>query len=210
MIIYIPIKKNSQRVPQKNFREFQGKPLWEHTVDKLKDFKVYVDTDSIEILDKCLSKPWANGFLRKKDLIGDDVSVIDLLKDFKERFNIEETICQIHVTSPLLDVNHINFAKWKIEKEKYDSVFSVDVVQKRFWRKEKYGLCPINHNPAKLEQTQDLPEWYCENSYIYAFKPEVLEMHNRIGKNPFIFEVGFPYNLDIDTEEDWNILKNHE
>ena len=56
MIIYIPIKENSQRVPQKNFREFNGKPLWEHTIDKLKDFEVVVDTDSQEIFDKCLDK----------------------------------------------------------------------------------------------------------------------------------------------------------
>ena len=44
--IFIPIKHNSQRVPNKNFRLFEGKPFWEHTVDKLKNFKVYVDTDS--------------------------------------------------------------------------------------------------------------------------------------------------------------------
>ena len=37
MIIYIPIKQNSQRVPNKNFRLFNGKPLWEHTVDKFSD-----------------------------------------------------------------------------------------------------------------------------------------------------------------------------
>ena len=209
MLIYIPIKQNSQRVPEKNFRIFKGKPLWEHTVDKLKDFNVYVDTDSLEIMDGCMSKPWVKAFLRNKNLQGDEVSVVDLLKDFVKRFKIKDTICQIHVTSPLLDVNHITFSNYKI-KEGFDSVFSVDIVQKRFWRKEKYGLCPVNHNPVKLEQTQDLPEWYCENSYLYTFKPEVLDMHNRIGNNPYIFKVGFPYNLDIDTEEDWNILKNHE
>jgi len=210
MIIYIPIKKNSQRVPQKNFRYFKGKPLWEHTVDKLRGYQVYIDTDSEEILDSCLSKPWAKAFVRNKSLTGDQVSVIDLLKDFSERFKIKEAICQLHVTSPLLDVNHIEEAKRKIEIKKHDSVFSVDVVQKRFWRNESYGLCPINHNPVKLEQTQDLPELYCENSYLYAFNPEVLEMHNRIGKNPYMLKVGFPYNLDIDTEEDWGILKNYK
>ena len=54
MIIYIPIKENSQRVPQKNFREFHGKPLWEHTIDKLKDFQVVIDTDSDDIIKKCI------------------------------------------------------------------------------------------------------------------------------------------------------------
>jgi|TARA_B100001094_G_C18067129_1_gene738050 CMP-N-acetylneuraminic acid synthetase len=57
-----------------------------------------------------------------------------------------------------------------------------------------------------LEQTQDLPEYYCENSYLYAFKPEVLDQNNRIGKNPYLLEIGFPYNLDIDTEQDWDMI----
>ena len=205
MIVYIPIKQNSQRVPEKNFREFKGKPLWEHTVDKLKDHDVFIDTDSSDILDKCLLKPWVKCFTRRERLVGDEISVIDLLKDFVKRFNIQKPICQIHVTSPLLDVNHINFVEHKI-KEGFDSIFSVDAVQKRFWRKETYGLCPVNHNPIKLEQTQDLPELYCENSYLYAFNPEVLEMHNRIGKNPYMLKIGFPYNLDIDTEEDWQLV----
>ena len=211
MIIYIPIKKNSQRVPNKNFRNFRGKPLWLHTVDKFLsgNFEVFIDTDSQEIID---SSHFDNVtvFKRKSHLVGDEVSVIDLLKDFVDSYSIKETVCQIHVTSPLLNIDHVEFAFSKIDKQGYDSVFSVDVVQKRFWRKERYGLCPINHNPMKLEQTQDLPEWYCENSYLYAFKPQVLNTHNRIGGNPYIFEVGFPYNLDIDTEEDWKILKGHE
>ena len=90
--------------------------------------------------------------------------------------------------------------------EGHDSVFSADVVQNRFWRKESYGYCPVNHNPMKLEQTQDLPVYYMENSYLYAFLPKVLEYNNRIGYNPYIMEIGFPYNLDIDTEEDWKLV----
>ena len=38
------------------------------------------------------------------------------------------------------------------------------------------------------------------------FKPEVLDTDNRIGKSPIMFEVEWPYNMDIDTEEDWNKL----
>ena len=78
--------------------------------------------------------------------------------------------------------------------------------QNRFGRKESYGCCPINHNPMKLEQTQDLPLYYMENSYLYTFLPKVLEYNNRIGYNPYIMEIGFPYNLDIDTEEDWKVV----
>jgi CMP-N-acetylneuraminic acid synthetase len=203
MIVYIPIKQNSQRVPCKNFREFDGKPLWEHTVDKLREFDVYIDTDSDSIINRCKKKSWVTCFPRRRHLIGDKVSVVDLLKNFINQFEITDTVCQVHVTSPFLEIDHVKFAFNKINNEGYDSVFSADVVQKRFWTKEPYGLCPVNHNPLKLEQTQDLTKYYCENSYIYAFKPYVLDYNNRIGYNPYIMEIGVPYNLDIDTEDDW-------
>ena len=50
MIIYIPIKEKSQRVPGKNLRLLNKTPLYMHCLYKLKDFKVYVDTDSTMII----------------------------------------------------------------------------------------------------------------------------------------------------------------
>ena len=207
MIIYIPIKENSQRVPRKNFREFKGKPLWEHTIDKLKDFKVVVDTDSYEIIESCKTKEWVTTYERPNKFRGDTVSVVDLMKNYFKLHPTKKPICQLHVTSPFLDINHLKQIRYTLNNLNYDSVFSVDVIQNRFWRTETYGLVPINHNPMVLEQTQDLPKYYMENSYVYAFKPYVLKWGNRIGKNPHMLEVGFPNNLDIDTEEDWKIVK---
>lgn len=208
MLIFIPIKSNSQRVKNKNFRLFGEKPLWKHTIDKLtSEYTVYIDTDSEKIIQDCKKLKNVLTYKRKDALCGDNVSVISLLKYFRNKFNVTDNICQIHVTSPFLDIKHIEFAEQKL-REGYDSVFGVNVMQQRLWRKEEYGYCPINHNPMKLEQTQDLPKYYCENSYLYAFKPEVLNNNNRIGNNPYLLEIDFPYNLDIDTEEDWELLLN--
>lgn len=207
MKIFIPIKENSQRVPRKNFRKLGSKTLWKHTVDKISEYyKVYIDTDSDEIIGECQNLNNVIAYKRDQDLVGDRTSVVSLLKFFKHRYSITENICQIHVTSPFLQVEHIRIAQQKLDNG-YDSVFGVDVMQQRLWRKENYGYCPINHNPMKLEQTQDLPKYYCENSYLYAFNPQVLDKNNRIGNNPYLLEVGFPYNLDIDTEEDWSIIE---
>lgn len=206
MIVYIPIKENSQRVPRKNFREFKGKPLWEHTVDKLKDFQVVIDTDSQEIIDGCKDKKWVTTYLRPQNLRGDKVSVVDLIRNYFKEFTSETWILQIHVTSPFITEETINQLK-ELTKSSYDSFFSVDKIQNRFWREESYGLVPINHNPMKLEQTQDLPPYFMENSCFYLFKRSVLDFGNRIGKNPKQIEIGFPENLDIDTEQDWEIVK---
>ena len=32
--------------------------------------------------------------------------------------------------------------------------------------------------------------------------------NTRIGFNPYFYSIGFPYNKDIDTEDDWNIVES--
>jgi len=205
VIVFIPIKHNSQRVPRKNFRLFNGVPLYKHTLLKYSNEKVFVDTDSDEIFDGIKSDIRLSNvevYRRDQSLIGDTVSVCDLIKNFILKYDIKQPIAQIHVTSPFLLASTVKSC-YNIINE-YDSVASCNVLQVRLWRKEEYGFCPVNHNPAKLEQTQDLPEYYEENSAFYIFKPEVLiRTGNRIGQNPFFYELKDPENLDIDTEEDW-------
>lgn len=205
MIVFIPIKNNSQRVPRKNFRIFNGEPLYKHTLLKYKQHEVYVDTDSTEILEEIRQDTRLSHvipFYREDYLIGDTVSVCSLIKNFINKFSISEPITQIHVTSPFLLDTTVSNAYNNIKD--YDSVVSCNIHNSRFWRKESYGMCPVNHNPLKLEQTQDLPEYYEENSCFYIFRPEVImKTGNRIGIRPYFYEVTEPENLDIDTEKDW-------
>ena len=210
MIIFIPIKENSQRVPRKNFRIFHGLPLYKHTLYKLKDYKVYVDTDSPQIIDEIKSDSNLNhvtAYSRNLQLIGDEISVCQLIVNFIKKFNLQkQIICQTHVTSPFLKTDTLSYAYSKMSD--YDSVVSCNSVQTRLWRKESYGMCPVNHNPSVLQQTQDLPKYYEENSLFYIFNSEtMLYCGNRIGKNPYFFETSFPENLDIDWEADWDLAK---
>lgn len=210
MKIFIPIKHNSQRVPNKNFRNINGVPLWKHTLYKLQNHEVYVDTDSDDIIGQIsLDDKIYNTEVYKRDpwLLGDQVSVCDLIQDFILQYEPNDYICQLHVTSPFLNNDILYDAFQKLE-EGYDSVVSCNKIQTRFWRKEDYGYTPVNHNPLKLEQTQDLPPYYEENSLFYIFKAnDFKKTHMRIGKNPFFYEVRFPYNVDIDTEDDWNLVE---
>ncbi len=207
MIVFIPIKKVSQRVPRKNFRLFKGAPLYKYVLRKYKDHKVYVDTDSQEIIDECSTDITLNhvtAYKRLDTLCGHRTPVCDLIVNFIEKYNISEPIAQIHVTSPFLKCEKIEKA-YKLLLH-HDSVVSCNKHNSRFWRKENYGFCPVNHNPLKLEQTQDLPVLFEENSCFYIFNPSVIKKSgNRIGLNPFFYEIEYPQNLDIDTESDWNI-----
>ena len=88
--------------------------------------------------------------------------------------------------------------------DRHDSVVSCNLHQARFWRKESYGFCPVNHNPTKMQQTQDLPLFYEENSAFYFFNPEnITKLNSRIGLRPYFYPTSQKESVDIDTEEDW-------
>lgn len=205
MIIFVPIKEKSQRVPNKNFRNFGGTPLYKHVLRKFKDHQVFVDTDSDEIIRECQidsSLSHITAYKRKPELCGHKVSVCDLILNFINQFKVQDYVTQMHVTSPFLTPEVLESAFEKINN--HDSVVSCNVINSRLWRKEVYGYCPVNHNPLKMEQTQDLPRLYEENSAFYIFKPEVIKKFgNRIGQTPYFYEIEEPYNIDIDTETDW-------
>lgn len=212
MKIFIPIKENSQRVKRKNFRKINNNSLYNHMLYKLSNFEVYVDTDSDEIFQDINKNEKLNNvtvFKRAPDLIGDKVSVCDLIKNFIEKFNFyDNLIFQTHVTSPFL-TNEIILDSKNCMQGNIDSVVSCNVINSRFWRKENYGFVPVNHNPLKLEQTQDLPNYYEENSVFYIFKgSNFIKNKSRIGMFPYFFPLDFPFNVDIDTESDWNLVES--
>lgn len=200
MKLFIPIKHNSQRVPGKNFRDFGERPLYQHCLKKFASYDIYVDTDSEEIIGTIDGLDGITVYQRLEEHTGDAVSVCDLIHRFaEEHCEPDDIICQIHVTSPFLKPQTLERALSHMDD--HDSVSGCNIVQSRFWRHEDYGFCPVNHNPMKLEQTQDLPELYEENSSFYMFRASViLETGNRIGKTPMFMSVEWPENLDIDTE----------
>jgi CMP-N-acetylneuraminic acid synthetase len=218
MKIFIPIKHESQRVPGKNFRKLGSLPLYKHTLYKLKEYKVFVDTDSDEITEEIRKDSNLTNVItlkRPEHLCGNEVSVNKLIDNFLEGFwrgcsesstviDTNDVICQIHVTSPFLRKETLKDAYSFFECGDYDSVVSCNLINSRLWRKEEYGYCPVNHNPLKLEQTQSLPTLYEENSAFYMFKKSVFAtIKNRVGKNPAFYKVDYPEDFDIDTEDNW-------
>jgi CMP-N-acetylneuraminic acid synthetase len=213
MNIFIPIKQNSQRVPGKNFREFNGLPLYQYVIDNIlkaeKVSKIFIDTDSKEILYFYKNHEKVYAYQRVESLIGDTVSVCDLIEHcITQNALHDEWILQLHVTTPLLKPETIDSICNKVlNADDYDSIVSCNKIQSRLWREEEYGYCPVNHNPMKLEQTQDLPTLYEENSAFYAFDcREFLKTKNRVGTKPYFYGIKFPENVDIDIEADWEML----
>ena len=204
------MRHHSQRVPGKNYRPLAGKPLFHHIVETLlvvpQIAEVVVNTDSPEVVAGLRGYfPAVRVIERPEHLRADDIPMNEILAHDMSQVEADLYL-QTHSTNPLLSAETISGAIDTLlaQYPAYDSLFSVTRLQTRLWDQLSRA---INHNPAVLLQTQDLPPVYEENSCIYIFKKEtLLNRRNRLGERPLMFEIDAAEAWDIDEELDFEIV----
>ena len=212
LVALMPMRHDSERVPGKNYRPFgDGRPLFHHMLGTLSNCRaldlIVVDTDSPTIKEQCAeSFPDVLVIDRPQHLRGGMTPMNDVLM-YDVAQVPSQFYLQTHSTNPLLTGGTVQRAITTMF-EKYpthDSLFGVTRVQTRFWD----GLArAVNHNPAILMRTQDLPPLFEENSCIYIFEGETLRADgNRIGRRPALFEIPRREALDIDDEVDFEMAE---
>ncbi len=207
----VPMRHHSQRVTGKNYRMIAGKPLYAHILDTLLQVgelaEIVVDTDSDIILEGIeRDYPKVISLRRPDNLRADDVPMNEIL--IHDTTQVEaDFYLQTHSTNPLLTAMTISCGINDLLKQypSYDSLFGVTRRQVRLW--DELGR-PINHNPAVLLQTQDLPPVYEENSCMYIFtRDHLISRRNRLGERPMMFEIDPQEAWDVDNEVDFNLAE---
>ena len=208
----MPMKGHSERVPDKNIRNFCGKSLYHVVLTALLQSeyidKVVINTDS-DIIKNDTLKNFERVVIidRPKKIQGDFVSMNDIIAYDLNQIQ-GEYFLQTHSTNPLLQTSTIDIAIETYFKnlKKFDSLFSVTRLQTRLYWKDG---SPVNHNPNELLRTQDLPPMYEENSNLYIFsKKSFMDAgESRIGLKPQLLEINKLEAIDIDEPEDWNIAE---
>jgi len=209
IVALVPMRHHSERVPGKNYRVLAGKPLFHHILDTLlacpEITRIAIDTDSATIIEN-LSKeyPQVTIIERPEHLRADTIAMNEVLLHDTGLLPADLYL-QTHSTNPLLRPETISRAIRTLVSQfpAYDSLFSVTRLQTRLW--DQLGRA-VNHNPAILLRTQDLPPMYEENSCIYLFSRQTLEVRrNRLGERPMLFEIPASEAWDIDEELDFLI-----
>lgn len=218
-VALLPIKANSDRIKEKNFKDFNGKPLFQWVLNTLLETVeidlIVINTDARHILeDKGIYD--TNRILirdRKPEICGDSVSMNSVIAD--DLHNIDaDLFLMTHTTNPLLSsttiLNALTIFHSAQTTDSADSLFSVNKVQGRFYGESGNA---INHDPENLIRTQDLEPWYEENSNLYLFTQDSFtKAGGRIGRNPLMYVTPKLESIDIDTQEDWYFalaLANH-
>ena len=214
-VCVIPARGGSKRIPRKNIKEFNGKPIIAYSIEaalKSNCFnQVIVSTDDDEIAEVAKKYGAQVPFSRPDEFSNDYVGTIPVIKHaiewMEDNNNLIENVCCLYATAPFVRSKIISKAYQKLKDTKADYCFSVTSfafpIQRaiKVTEKNKVSMFYPEYFNAR---SQDLEESYHDAGQFYwgksqAFKDEL----------PLFSEVATPYVLprylvqDIDTPEDW-------
>jgi N-acylneuraminate cytidylyltransferase len=204
----VPIKAHSERLPRKNFREFNGRPLYYWILDTLESVEeidtIIINTDAKEIIDDPPEQFDIEISVRPERLRDDEVTTNII------QYEIDRTDSELYLhtycTCPLLTTETISTAIDQFRNSpSHDSLLPVTKRQKRFYDAD---FNPINHDPQDLSRSQDIPPLYEDSSVLFIYTEETFkDCGHRIGKNPLPFEVNKREAIEIDYLSDFQIAE---
>lgn len=205
IVAFVPIKLNSQRLPNKMLLPLGNMLLFQHIFQKLLDVKKHMNIDiycycsNISIKDML---PDGVIFLQRDEKFdSNDMLGIDIYKSFVNLVDSDIYIL-CHATSPFIKSVSIMEGLNKVLNLNYDSAFSVSKIQTFSWFQNK----PLNYDFNNVVKTQDIEPIYWETSAFYIFEKNILMKHNRrIGFNSCMVVTDRIESIDIDEMEDYEL-----
>lgn len=212
VVALVPMKGHSERIPGKNLKLMHGKPLCFWILETLFQVpsvdQVVVNTDSEELAATVTSAfPAVKIHRRPKEIQGDFVPMNAVLAYDLSQLPEALHFVQTHSTNPLLKPETLRRAidQYFATQEEADSLFAVTRHQARFFDAQGNA---INHNPAELLRTQDLPAVFEENSNFYIFSRESFARRQaRIGDRARMYPMDALEALDIDDFAQWRMVE---
>jgi len=205
----------SKGVPNKNKRDFCGKPLISWTIEQCIDGgidkdNIFVSSDSHDILE--IGHEYGVGsILRTPEVSGDgatsELSWIYSINYLRKLGFNYDWIFAPQVTSPMREPSDIKNGLLMAESGEYDSLFAATKTdQCSLWKRSKGGLESIGYDYKNRKRRQDNDIQYIENGSFYMFKPDsIKKFNNRMYGNIGIVEMDQWKSFEIDSIDDFKL-----
>ena len=213
MKIFTIIKEESKRIPNKNFTDLNGHPLWWHLLSELKDLDITVNTDSPKFI-----KQLQNSDLKKIQVIKRNQKYIDwendesidtspvehMLFDFCKTIDSSDTVVLTHITSPFLKKETIYDAVHMLQKDQNaKSIHSILQIQDFIWLKIDNKANPVNFCSDGVQRTQDLsPILVSKGAFFIAKAGDILDQKKRLPEPLTFFPLNHVEGVEIDNFDD--------
>lgn len=213
----VPARLESKRIPQKNFKLFDGKPMVQHVLETLEESHVfdslYLSTDAPQEMLVGLS-PGVNILSRPDELAGDFATITQVVKHVIEQVEAAgetfDAYCLVYATSVLLTADIYREAATKFNLSVMDYLLSVTdyghPVERGFYLDEKLHLDVGTFD--KSQRTQDFKPFYHDaGCFCFGAKEVWLGEKSIFGPKTEAMILPRSSAVDIDFPEDWQIAE---
>ena len=220
ILVLIPARGGSKRLPDKNVRLLGGSPLIVWSINIAQDVPevcdILVSTDSEEIAE--ISKnsgaivPWP----RPIEMATDSASLTDVclhaLEWYENNKGKVDGLLLLQPTSPFRSRDSILRGIEIFRLHKHCSVIGVSPAKSHpMWcfKIEGETMHPFIEGEGLYMRSQDLPSAYVINGAFYLIKPENLREHGSFFTNnmvPLVIDA-LEECIDIDTQIDWRLAE---
>jgi CMP-N,N'-diacetyllegionaminic acid synthase len=220
VLALIPARGGSKRLPRKNIKNLDGKPLINWTIESAQKIdeicSILVSTDDPEIAHVAELAGAAAPWLRPKELARDNTTSIDValhaLSWFEGEHGNVDGLLLLQPTSPFRTSKTIFEAIRLFEQNRDIPVVSVSPSRDNpFWSLQITDnlMRPLYSENIQL-RSQDLPDTYHPNGSIYLASPEFLKRSNSFFDKEIVpLIINSPKeSIDIDTHWDFSIAEH--
>jgi CMP-N-acetylneuraminic acid synthetase len=221
LLIFIPARKGSKEIKNKNMILIKKKPLIYYTIKTAKNIagnkSIFVSTDSSKIK-KYIKKFNINyEYLRPKYLSEDNSNITDAvihtLNWLKKRQEVYDAVIILQPTSPLRNIKNINNALKIFKKNKIKSMISVTASNEHPYeciviKKKKWNFLVKNQKENRQRQKYVHQYYFIDGSFYILDYNYLIKFKKIISKKftiPFI-QKNVP-SLDINNYNDLKIFK---
>ena len=213
-IAIITARSGSKGIIDKNIRLLHGKPLLAYTIEAALESEVFetvmVSTDSEKYAE--ISKKYGAEvpFLRSVENSGDTAgswdTVMEVLKRYKEKGDIYDTVCLLQPTSPMREAEDILGAYNEYKRKNADAITGVceceHPIEYMMTLDDTRSLLEYRKHEIDLPR-QLLPNYYRINGAVFirkiCYNKETVELKN---EKEFAYLMSKKKSIDIDSEED--------
>lgn len=212
----IPARGGSKRIPRKNIKKFNGKPIIAYSIEAAIDSncfdRIIVSTDDEEISEISAQYGAEVPFIRPKELSNDYASTLEVIKHSIEWFeNIEnisfDFVCCLYATAPFVSAKLIDDVYKEFLVKEVNYCFTATKYEypiQRALKMNKNKTLEMFNPDLFLTRSQDLDDAFHDAGQLYWGKASSFKAMKAIfseESSPFIL----PSYLvqDIDTKDDW-------
>jgi CMP-N-acetylneuraminic acid synthetase len=201
--IFILARKGSKRIPNKNIKLFDGKPLVEYTLEFTKKlgYESHIFTDSKAITALAANYPI---FIHDK-LYENENGIHETGKEMLayNEFIKADIIINLQVTSPIRNIELVKIWIEEFLNYNYDCALSCYPMTDKYIYDSNIA---INYDPKdRIYNGGKKRPIYVENGSFYMFKKEqLLKNHITNGK---LMICPDKYHVDLDTIKDWEVAE---